>query len=462
MRNTIVFFDDYMLREYEGVRRRIFTGRKIGELLPTREREIGGRMIRDPESGVYRHWRRELEINSDSIVNETVSESTDLREWTEMSADRLPKDVTFVPGHVTRDDFEPDPTMRYKKTHIERRPDNTGDGYIYTSPDGLVWTEHRDYHFCSHISDTANNVFYNQVLGGYQCILRGGFVERRIFATWSDDLISWSKPRCLMMPGPDEEPCVEYYGLVVFPQEGYFLGYLWKYLPPMYDSPSNRMAGKTDTFLVYSYDANCWNFVSDQPVVARPMPPQHGSTGIYLNSLDPGPDGHNWVLSGELRRIDHACGFKPAYPDSEIPRRGREEGWAATGLFEIRREGFAGLESNAMESRILFKRIVMQGDELLANLCAPLGWAKFQLRGKDGVIPGFSFDDCVPFADDDCIRHAVSWKNHSLSELRGQSVSLEIRMNTAIVFSVSGDFHVQPGNSPMISLGDTRQPTDEE
>lgn len=131
--------------------------------------------------------------------------------------------------------------------------------------------------------------------------------------------------------------------------------------------------------LVYSYDGNCWNIAYDRPVVERPLPPAHGSAGIYLSSLDESPDGESLILSGDIRRVDHGCGFKPAYPNSELPKLANKEGFAATGIYKARKEGFVALESISSEAEITFKRIVLNGDDLFFNICAPLGWAKFQI-----------------------------------------------------------------------------------
>ncbi len=463
MKNTILFFDDYMLRSYVGVRKRFFNAQNMSlDILPDNPKEVGGRIMYTPESNNYRFWRKVLDINTDKIIQIKVYSSDDLKSWQEMPEYRISAedDATkgFLGGHITRDKFEPDPQKRYKSTYMIKNKDNTGTGMIAESPDGLHWNTDTDNVYCNHISDTINNTFYNPIFNEYQTILRAGFIERRIFCKTSKDMKSWSKARCLMMPNPHDEPCVEYYGMSVFPMDGYFLGYLWKYKPPMFDSAKTKMAGKTDTYLVYSYDGFCWNFASDSPVVERPMPPAHGSASIYLSSLDESIDNKSWILSGDIRRIDHACGFKPVYPDSEIPKLAKQEGFAATGLYEVRKEGFAALESISNESEITFKRIMLNGEDLFFNICAPLGWAKFQICDDKGVIPGYSYEDNIAFMDGDEIRYRPEWKNKDLSALKGKSIIIQVKMYTCLLFSVTGDFYTHNGYFPAVSLGNQDNP----
>lgn len=458
MKNTIVFFDDYMLWDYQGIRKRIFKAENMGiDILTDSPKEIGGRVMYDSDRKVYKFWKKVLDINSDSITKMKAYESQDLRNWTEVLDENISADdesrSMLLRGHVAMDRFEPDPAKKFKCTYIDRNPDHSGNGYIATSPDGISWEEGKENNFCNHISDSINNTFYNPVTKEYQTILRGGFIERRIFSKTSKDLKNWSGLRCLMSPTPEDEPCTEYYGMVVFPQEGYFLGYLWKYLPPKNDTAKTKMAGKADTHLVYSYDGNCWNEAYRTPLVDRPLPPAHGSAGIYLATMNDSTDGKSWILSGDIRRIDHACGFKPVYPDSEIPALAKKEGFAATGLYSIRKEGFVALESISNQSEITFKRILLNNDDLAFNISAPLGWAKFQISDNDGIIPGFSFDDCIPFMDDDQIRYRPQWKSNHLSELKGRSIIVQVRMYTALLFSMSGDFHIHNAYFPMESLG---------
>ena len=460
-RNTILFFDDFMLKEYTGVRKRYFAGKQVGIIPPENTNQIGGRIIYHAPAGMYRMWRgmSTFKEHGKGFSRFDVYESGDLMNWEKIPEHLMSgKELIKQDGCIHRDDFEPNPDKRYKLNRIIRGPGKKGNGYISVSTDGLNWKMDKEYHFCSHISDTHNRTFYNPVFGEYQTILRASHVDRRIFCITSKDMIHWTKPRCILMTRPCEEPCVEYYGLVPFPQEGYFLGYAYKYYPPIFDVGLKKMAGKTDSFLVYSYDGNCWNFASDNPIAERPLPPEHGSTGIYLNSLDISPDKKKWMMAGDLRRADHGAELKGGNSEAGIGRIAWEEGMSAAGIYTIRREGFVAFESTSKEGLITFHRIVMHGEDLLFNISAPIGWVKFQVNDENGVIPGFSFEDCIPFIDDDQIRHRPKWKRRDIRELKGKSIFLQVKMYTALIFAITGDFYVQTGTFPMKSLGDPSLP----
>ena len=453
MNNAILFFDDYMLLEYAGVRKRFFSGKKMFEIPIQKPHEIGGQIIYEPDTGIYRNWRRVIDTKRDLPVELRIYESKNLMDWTELPGYGPIDPSDPAVGFINRDIFEPDPSMRYKSAYIVRNPDNaTGYGYISVSPDGLIWSEKYKHQFCDYVSDSVNSAFYNPVFQEHQITLRGGFIDRRIFCVNSKDQLIWTKPRCLMMPCPTDEPCTEYYGMSVFPQEGYFLGLLQKFYPPVpsYGNRNGKSAGVTDTFLTYSYDGNCWNLVSPCPVVERPLPPEHGCSGIYLYSLNPSPDGSEWILSGDIRRVDHSC--------SVPPEPAHQEACAATGLYKIRKEGFIGLESNSEGSEMTFRRIILNGDDLFFNLCAPLGWARFQIRDAGGVIPGFAYEDCIPFICNDQTRYRPQWQARDIRELRGKNITIQVRMYMALFFSITGDFFNHTGYQPMINLGDTARP----
>lgn len=460
MKNTILFFDDFMLKEYTGVRKRFFTGKQISVVPPETIGQLGGSIIYHPPADTYRLWRATITFDTQKgAAKIDVYESSDLLNWERITDHRLSGMELFKQdGHVYRDDYEPDPEKRYKLNRIIREPGKKGNGYLSFSADGLHWQYDKEYQFCSHLSDAVNRTFYNPVLGEYETILRGSHVDRRVFCIYSKDMINWTNPRCILMTRPCEEPCVEYYGLTPFPQEGYFLGFAYKYFPPMFDTGRKKTAGNTDSYLVYSYDGNYWNFASENPVVERPLPPQYGCNGIYLSSLDITPDKMNWMLAGDLRRGDHGADIEWENSDSGLRGIARQEGLSALGIYSVRREGFVAYESTARKALMTFHRIVMHGDDLFFNISAPIGWIRFQISDTDGVIPGFSFDDCIPFIEDDQIRYRPVWKERDIKELKGQSIFVQVQMYTALIFAVLGDFYVQPGTFPMKSLGDPSMP----
>ena len=98
------------------------------------------------------------------------------------------------------------------------------------SPDGIHWridpgpTWHPGVR-----ADTGNQILYNPFTERYQVMTRASSVDRRIAMIESADLKTWSDPRVLLHPGPDDPVGMEFYGMPVCPYEDIFLGLLWKF-----------------------------------------------------------------------------------------------------------------------------------------------------------------------------------------------------------------------------------------
>jgi len=50
------------------------------------------------------------------------------------------------------------------------------------------------------------------------------------------------------------------------------------------------------------------------------------------------------------------------------------------------------------------------------------------------VLPGFDFDDCVPFYDNS-VAHEVSWQDSSIESLTGKVIRLEIFLKNADIYT---------------------------
>lgn len=454
--NTFVFFDDFLLWKYAGIRRRIFHPKPVPEATLTGKHMTGGTLLWCPEADRYRLWHSTIpDIAEDWKRHHAFLESQDGLHWHEPEAGF--EAAGGAPSiEVMRDGHDPDSDRLYKCAYIDFKSADDAQGSVAFSRDGIRWRKDPAFRFCSHPSDTKNCLFYNAITGEYQVIYRANFMDRRICCTRSRDLRLWSRPELLMSPDPFDPPCSEYYGMAVHPQEGYFLGFLSVFHTDMDDPAGAKMAGKVDPMLVYSYDGRTWSKADGRPLVERPMPPEFGSCCLYMHSLVPSRDGGNWILQAAGTNIDHACGFTPAYPGSRLPEAAARDGYFANLFYTIRREGFVGMEAHGYSGHLVFKPMDLLGGNLFLNLCAPRGRVEFQVSESPGKpIPGFSFADCEPFSGDEA-RHAPAWKTAGLAPLRGRKVTLELRMYSAVLFSLSGDLRPHHAVKPQACLGDLR------
>ena len=452
--NTFIFFDDFMISSKRGVRRRVFKPVKAGSFYQEGITS-GSSVVYVPEKKQYYLYYNFLPDRSKDWDREShYAVSSDGIEFKPMG--RVPSVAQTGAYIIYRDDFTDKPEERYKSVIMKVNKEDTtkARGYVAISHDALHWNTDTDYLISRHASDTANNIFYNEVLGKYQIICRGAHVDRRIVSLFSKDLLNWTDPQVVLSPNPFDVEYTQYYGMTVYPDKGYFLGFLQLYYTDEDDTVYTKMAGKVDAALTYSYDGIVWNRVSHEPMVDRPMPPEFGFTTIYFSNMNESPDGKDWILTAGGGRTDHGWGFKPAYPDSELSDYVKENGNNQLMFYKIRKHGFAGMESYGLKARLNLKRMLLTGPNLSFNLCAPTGTVRYRLVDPQdfSVHPGFDFDDCIPFTGDDT-EFKPSWKNKSIAELEGRFISIEFEMHTAILFSVTGDLAPSPGMQPVPGLG---------
>ena len=55
-------------------------------------------------------------------------------------------------------------------------------------------------------------------------------------------------------------------------------------------------------------------------------------------------------------------------------------------------------------------------------------------------IPGYSFEDCIPFSGDD-INWTPTWKDgKTLDALSGRAIRIEVQLNSSRLYAIRGDF----------------------
>jgi hypothetical protein len=451
--NTFLFFDDFIIDSCHGFRKKIFRVEKCGEFY--RKDITGGHtVIHQKEKGRY------------ILVYTTIKDVA--RDWDRAPYYAVSEDgINFkdagklegmdVPGSffVNRDPYTEKPEERYKTVvmKVNEEEQTRAEGYVAVSPDGLNWNTGTSYRISEHTSDTINNIFYNSALERYQIIYRGAHVDRRITAVFSKDLKEWSKPTLILSPNPFDEHFTQYYGLVVYPLPGIFLGALQIYHTDPNDPVSTKMAGKTDNALVYSYNGMAWSRANREYMIERPMPPEFGCGGIYPANMYESPGGTEWLLGAGTTRVDHGTGFSPAYPDWKLPDYAAEHGRTALSFYRIRKHGFTGLETTGYDAYLRFKRLRLTGERLSLNMSAPCGTVQFQVLDENyKKIPGYEFSDSITFTGDS-VQLTPRWKKKNISELAGKSIFLELKCRSTVIFSLEGDLKPHHGLQVQEALG---------
>ncbi len=466
--NTISFFDNFAVQKSIQMKRRYFEPELVEEsqYFDPKYSFTYSSVRWCPEVNKYRLW-----ININHVVCEvgktderfmlTLAESDDCIHWQPFHAtddETLGTNIVFsgsggsVHGAtVLRDEHETDPSRLYKcAASIDDIGIGQGHapGIIAMSADGIHWNEEdKKFKWGSSMSDTYNDFYYNPVIGKYQVILRNVITDRRICTTVSEDLIHWTKPEVMLTPDPLDDGSCEFYGMSVFYKDGIFYGFLWIFETDMFDSVPWKFAGTVKSELVYSYDGLHWNRTHQPAFSQRPIG-DYGATDAYLMNICESKDKQDWFVASCLPYFEHGGTLYPDQLEREVTPQ-----MNAYYTLRMKPGRFCGLQSIG-QGLVRTKKIFLKQPNLTINASAPRGEMKVQLTDLwYNPVPGFTFDDCIPFVGDD-IAYSPRWKNKSVEDLKGRAFGIEIQLNTGCVFGITGDFYPFHASQPQESYGD--------
>jgi len=430
---AIFFLDKYAISQAIDMEHRFFQPERVDGLI-TLDHGPGGSMAYfniyyDQDAQLYQAWYR---IGGGGSAF-CYAESRDGVNW---ENPQLPEDTDRVTpirrnavfsgevdarkGVVSYDPYDPDASRRYKLPYEENKEVMR----MAYSPDGVHWridpgpTWHPGVR-----ADTGNQIFYNPFTERYQVMTRASSVDRRIAMIESADLKTWSDPRVLLHPGPDDPVGMEFYGMPVCPYEDIFLGLLWKFQTGTTTAKSTprRNDGIIEPELTYSYNGLIWNR-THRTLIERSQRGPYLGARIYPESI----------------LINHEGGIS-IYSRGYGDEHGSESDAGEQGviLHKMRRDGFAGMESIGFEGYLQTKVFVLRGADLTLNVNAPYGSVKVQISNRTGKpFPGFSFEDCVEWRGDD-FAYRPEWNdNRNVDELVGEEVRFEIKMKEGILYSI--------------------------
>lgn len=350
---------------------------------------------------------------------------------------------------VMYDALDPDPSRRYKfcgMTRMGREDENICAANVCNleveiafSPDGRNWTCDHKHIANEHTSDSLNKLFYNPIFEEYTLLHRSAFVDRRISARSSKDMENWSDAHIILQPSPiynDGYTGMQQYGMTARYFDGIFYGLVWMYKTGLYNNDYSRMYGYMEPELVYSYDGREFLHTTGKNIIERPMPPMPGCTGLSPNDICESADGKwYYILCGGANHV-HATEADNARLIEKLAEHDIKGGNL---IYRIRRDGFCGIESVSYGGEVITKPIELLKDDLSFNVRANVGFVRFGIMKKDGTfLPGFSYDDCIPFEFDDGLDVKPQWKEHELNEVLGQQVRVAVELNTAILHCIQG------------------------
>jgi hypothetical protein len=266
-----LFVDDELIADRQGVTRFINQAKKhpgnpvVRPQLPWEDDMVllYGSVIRDESTGTFRMWYlgRNFEDKNPMRTVVCYAESDDGIKWRKPELGLVDYKGTtanniVMVNHgqgldtivVFIDPADTDPQRHFKMFIYQlNTPDRREGLYLYTSPDGLNWTERprpimpgvlrypknadeqfRDDILIDGIGDVTM-VRYDPVLKRYIANLKTlmGPKRSRCLAE-SDDLIHWTRPRLILEPD-ERDGADQIYGMVGFPYESLWLGIVQRY-----------------------------------------------------------------------------------------------------------------------------------------------------------------------------------------------------------------------------------------
>ena len=462
------FFDDFWLRRKSGTMRRWFAPHYFSHY---NDSAFGGThyssLIPDKESGKYRLYYCGFDPLNEKNCYIALSESKDLKTFEpvkiKQGSSGYPAHVIDikdsgqeageygVSGVVIYDEFESDPSRRYKLMCylMDEQRKKSRDLLVAFSSDGLHWELQRDMVAVRGNSDTLNRLYYNPHTAEYCLIHRATLVDRRIAIKTTRDFKEWTRPKIMLHPGPrynNDDSITELYGMTAAWHDGIFLGITWPFHMKFNETPMN---GYIESELAYSYDGEHFMETTNRPLVERPSPPLQGCAQTAFTDICESFDGTEYILAAWGNNVHHS----KAVPEMIELQNGRAFGAA---FYKIRKDGFCGIEGmgGGAPGFVLTKGLQLLKDDLTFNVNASCGIARFGImKDIDGTgghdeqqlqpdstvefYEGFSFDDCVPFAKGDSVDIVPDWGKHKLQELVGKRAYIAVELKFAILHAMT-------------------------
>lgn len=246
------------------------------------------------------------------------------------------------------------------------------------------------------------------------------YSQRRIWAIRSSDFIHWSEPVLLAAADEEEDNLDEsFYGMVPYRIGTQFVAPLC-----VFEAVDNVM----DVQLLHSRDGLRWS----RAMKRRPFMDRRGEGhwDAYMVTIVNPPievDGellfyysgtdyhHDWWLVGKREGIDHPEAHDPLGCGASF----------GVGLAKMRKDGYAGLYSNAYRRGIIITRpLISLGSRLSINgRCGPGGSIRVEVTNRDDEVLGTcSVENCDAFEGDET-NHIMTWSGDpTVPAGRGQNL----------------------------------------
>lgn len=310
-----------------------------------------------------------------------------------------------------------------KKLYVEGTVLASGDLVSWHKIQADTWNDG-----CEPITGT----FRNEVLDCYTIIRRPFWGERRLGYVDTKDFRHFTGyEQCLQVDSLDG-PLDEMYGMPVLPLDGIFVGF-----PLIYgENKSSHMGkfnpGTISPQLAYSFDGHHWQRSLRKSYLSE----YKGQPSMFwISGFAETPDGDSLIYVNHSKHA-HGEGFALA-----------DEG--STYVYFTKKDRFIGLEADEGEAgTVITRENHLTGNSIIINIAAEEATVAVyeskstpedpNLMGRTEPVKGFQHEDCVPFSGDST-QWIPEFRGHSLGELKGRTLSFEIRYKSGTLYTIGGD-----------------------
>jgi hypothetical protein len=344
-------------------------------------------------------------------------------------------------------------------TDVPENPPGVSGTCIYGSDDGLHWrflahvVTHGDC--CCFIVDPAREryVLYNKVGAVHGLISRRSFIglESRDGIHWEgyEGVRKWRE--CFVADDYDDLIAqqrgfleAEYYGLSVYPAGELYVSVetLFTVGSPLVQRFAQNPNGLCHLRLGFSHDGMHWRHPRGRPPWMELGAPGEQDAGFVAHANTFTEHGDDLLLYYGGGHYDHGWCINTDFTlNRDIPLSDHADQYHVM-LARIKRDRFGSL---AASYRARFDvEPELPGEELFINARCPNGSVRVAIAGPEGVyhgalrkgesLPGFSFDDCIPFTGDS-VRAPIRFRDASIRDLpRDRHVVVRFEVTRGEVF----------------------------
>lgn len=345
---------------------------------------------------------------------------------------------------VWRDDHDADSTRRFKLFLSPPDAESAQGDSVRYSPDGIHWSEPAASNHNRNWSGDRTTVFYNPFRGVWVYSIRNHFaipgLGRIRYYSESPNLAAgleewkpllWTAADRLDLHNPkflEIEP--QFYNVDAVAYESLMVG-----LFSVWEGPENKVCAKlhiqkrNQVMLGFSRDGFHWERPDRRPFLAVNETEGAWNWGNMQSA------GGGFLVVGD-RLYFYSSG-----------RRRNDQNWdgnSSTGVFMLRRDGFASLDADAHRGSVTTRAVVFKGRRLFVNFSTRHGELRTEVLDEAGrPIAPFTLADNVPLRMDGT-KQMIRWKcGDDLYALAGHRVRFRFTVKKGSLYS----FWVSSSNS---------------